>query len=361
MKTQIIVHGKSQSRTALGIVNAYLKLFPDSTLADLQQAFPKSLNRTAPSDNIIVPIDEATGYERLFFEQEDEQLVLKDETKLVFVEIWTKEDFEAICEHAKQYGIEAIHEETKPFEKGSFELEYLEDESLLVAAPPLPAIEAEKKCKCKCKWWWWLLLVLLILLLLWFFLCKNCCCCKKSCEVKAPIENITPPADLNTADGITELEDAVSFTLPDGTAWTIDKNSAEYKLFASLQDKDKQIDADPAAGWIALDKVRFNSGKAEPDAGSAEQLKNVAAMLKFFPNAHIKIGGYTDNTGTEEVNRRISTERAKITADKLIALGIDKERVTSQGYGPASPVCPANDTEECRAKNRRVDIRLTQK
>jgi hypothetical protein len=67
MKAKIRVRGKSQSRTALGIVNAYLKLFPDSTLSDLQQAFPKSLNSKSPTDHILVPVAETENHEFSFF------------------------------------------------------------------------------------------------------------------------------------------------------------------------------------------------------------------------------------------------------------------------------------------------------
>ena len=367
MKAKIRVYGKSQSRTALGIINAYLKLFPDSTLSDLQQAFPKSLNAKSFTDNIIVPEKETRNHEKLFFEREDELVVLKNGERLALVEVWNKDDYNAICEHALQYGIEVAKlEETKPFERGSYELEYLND-----FVPPLGIADVPEnggKKKCKCRWWWWLLLLILLLLIL-LFCCKQCCC-KKSCDRQvAPIETVAPeiPAVEITEEIqetpvslVNDTEKEVSMTLPDGSEWKIDKNTPEYQLFAFLN-SDKAVDQDKTQDWLNLDKLRFEKGKAKLSPEGEAQLKNVAAIMKFFPNANIKLGGYTDNTGTDAVNMRVSTERAKMAANKLISFGLDANRVTHEGYGSQHPVCPANDTDECRAANRRIDIRVTQK
>ena len=171
MKPKIRVHGKSQSRTALGIINAYLKLYPDSTPADVQQAFPKSLNRKCSAEHLIIPLEETQGYEKIFFEHEDELIVFKNEEKFALVELWAKDDFIAICEHAKQYGIVAAKKSTKPFEKGSFELEYLD----------------ETKEKRKFGWWW--ILVLILLLLIIILCCRKCCCNEPECTT-AVVENI---------------------------------------------------------------------------------------------------------------------------------------------------------------------------
>jgi len=377
METKIRVYGKSQSRTALGIINAYLKLYPDSTLSDLQRAFPKSLNPKSFTESLLVPVEETKGQEKLFFEREDEQVVLKTGKRLALVELWRKEDFDAICEHAKQFGIEAAEiSETKPFERGSYELEYLNGfvppEDLVSAsvksAPFLPE-ENGKKRKFN---WWWLLLALLLLLIL-FFCCKKCCF-KDTCStavVSPPVSEAVAVDSMNIPKGkldtltnsiIYEAGDTVSMKLPDGTEWRMGQYSSEYRLFNFLNSKDIQVDqTDKTKGWITLDRLRFEIGSSTLTAESEDQLKNIAKILNFFPNSQIKIGGYTDNTGTDEINMKISNERAKVTAEKLISLGIDAKRVTYEGYGSLHPVCPANDTDYCRALNRRIDVRVTQK
>jgi len=374
MEAKIRVHGKSQSRTALGIINAYLKLYPDSTLSDLQKAFPKSLNPKSFTNNIIVPEKETKGNEKQFFEREDELVRLKNGKKLALVEVWSKEDFDAICEHAKQYGIEVAEiEEAKPFEKGSYELEYLNE--FVPLAEITPDQEGDGKKKRKFCWWWLLLAILLILLLLF---CWKKCCGGDKCSISnttPPVENVTP-AITNTQDSIKaksdslslkndsiqDLGNAISLKLPDGTECKIDKNSPEYRLFTFLNSDTAKVDADKTKGWITMDKLCFEKGKTNLTSESETQLKNIAAIVKFFPTSCIKMGGYTDNTGTDAINMRISSERAKVTALKLISLsGINANRVTSEGYGSQYPVCPANDTDACRAANRRIDVRVTQK
>jgi len=367
MKAKIRVYGKSQSRTALGIINAYLKLYPDSTLSDLQQAFPKSLNPKSFTDNIIVPAEEAKKHEKQFFEKDDELVVLKNGRKLSLVELWTKEDYDAISEHAKQYGIEVAEiEETKPFEKGSYELEYLNG----YVPEGIASLTEKEGGKKGTPWWWWILLLLLLLLLL-FLLWKKCSgkndataidVIAPTIPVASAVDNIKGKLDTLTNNFIYDTGDTVTVKLPDGTDWRVAQNSSEYKLFTFLNSPDVKVDTlDKTKGWITLDRLYFETGKSNLTPESENQLKNIAMILKLFPNSKIKMGGYTDNTGTDEINMPLSTERAKVTADKLISLGINADRVTSEGYGSQHPICPANDTPECRAMNRRIDVRVTQK
>ena len=157
MKAKILVHGKSQGRTALGIVNAFLKLYPDTTPAELQVAFPKWLNNRCTAEHLIIPVEKTLGHERMFFEHKDELIIFNTGEMYALVEFWDKEDFDSICKHAKQYGIEVAKMRTKPFERGSFELEYL---------------DVDKK---KCLFGWlWIPLMILSFLLLFFCYRKYC-------------------------------------------------------------------------------------------------------------------------------------------------------------------------------------------
>ena len=367
MKAKIRVYGKSQSRTALGIINAYLKLFPNSTMADLQQAFPKSLNAKSFTDNIIVPEKETKNHEKLFFEREDELIVLKNGERLALVEVWNKDDFHAICEHAKQYGVEVAKlEGTKPFEKGSYELEYINEYVPPVEIPPAPEDDGKKKRKFR---WWWILLLIILLILILLFCCKKCCCSNKcSNSTVTPVENVmleTPSVPDAVEEEVQSLlndtGDAISIQLPDGQEWKIKKNTPEFELFNFLN-SDAEVDtSDDTKGCFTLDRLRFKTGKVNLTAESEEQLKNIAMIMKYFPNAQIRMDGHTDNTGTDAVNMRLSAERAKIAVDKLVALGIESKRLTSKGYGSKRPVCTKDDSDDCRAKNRRIDVNVTRK
>jgi K(+)-stimulated pyrophosphate-energized sodium pump len=108
--------------------------------------------------------------------------------------------------------------------------------------------------------------------------------------------------------------------------------------------------------------VQFKTGGNEYTGKAEAQLKNCAAILKAYPAVKIKLGGYTDNTGTEDVNIRVSQKRAdKVKAD-LVKMGAKADQITEAvGYGPKFPVCEANDTPECKARNRRVACKVAVK
>ena len=165
------------------------------------------------------------------------------------------------------------------------------------------------------------------------------------------------------ADGnyIYDLGENVSFKLPNGTSLNVGKLSSENKLFTFLSDAAAKVDTDKSKGWISLDRTYFVSGKSELTEKSKEQVANLAAILKAYPNAKIKLGGYTDNTGALDLNKKISAERATYVKSQLEKAGVAAGRIVAEGYGPEHPVCTANDTKECQAQNRRVDIRVTNK
>jgi K(+)-stimulated pyrophosphate-energized sodium pump len=75
---------------------------------------------------------------------------------------------------------------------------------------------------------------------------------------------------------------------------------------------------------------------------------------------HITVGGYTDNTGDRQSNLKLSQDRADGVVAELTSFGIEPDRLESQGYGDEHPVAD-NSTEEGRALNRRISMRVTQK
>ncbi len=168
--------------------------------------------------------------------------------------------------------------------------------------------------------------------------------------------------DAATGNFIYDTGELFSIKLPNGIEIPeIGKNSTETKLFNFLNDSNATVSEDKTQGWITFDRVYFETGKSTLTPESAKQVKNIAEILKAFPKAKAKIGGYTDNTGSAETNKVVSTERAKVVADELVKQGVAADQLASEGYGPEHPVCPANDTPECKAQNRRVDLRITEK
>lgn len=92
--------------------------------------------------------------------------------------------------------------------------------------------------------------------------------------------------------------------------------------------------------------------------GSEPELERLVGIMKQNPKIHIELGGHTDNEGYRSANIRLSQQRADAVRNYLIEKGVDARRIRSVGYGPNHPVAP-NDTEDNKAKNRRVEVEIT--
>lgn len=180
-------------------------------------------------------------------------------------------------------------------------------------------------------------------------------------SLEKPAATVAIAGTLDTVSGnfIYELGEDISLSLPGGVNLTVGKNSTEAKLFRFLTDSSIQVDTDKTKGWITCDRIYFETGSATLTEASKKQIENLGAILKAFPSADIKVGGYTDNTGNADVNTKVSNERAAMVASSLKPVS-GRAEIASEGYGPEHPIAP-NDTDEGRALNRRVDIRVIKK
>jgi OmpA-OmpF porin, OOP family len=106
--------------------------------------------------------------------------------------------------------------------------------------------------------------------------------------------------------------------------------------------------------------LEFQTGTSSLTAASVARLHEVVDVLEANPNAHADINGFTDSTGSDAANRRLSEARATAAAGKIAGLGIDKSRLTAQGFGAENPVAD-NDSADGRQRNRRVEIRVMDK
>ena len=108
------------------------------------------------------------------------------------------------------------------------------------------------------------------------------------------------------------------------------------------------------------EKVAFDVEKFDLKAEFLPILNTQADILTvYFPRAEVYVCGYTDATGTEEYNLRLSLKRAQAVADYLVARGVDKERLKIRGFGKQYPV-ESNATTAGRSLNRRTEVILTQ-
>jgi len=106
-------------------------------------------------------------------------------------------------------------------------------------------------------------------------------------------------------------------------------------------------------------ELLFQTGSAILKEDAISQLERLGDILAKYPEDRIRIEGYTDSTGTDEINNKLSRERAATVVEFLQSQGIAGARMTSEGYGSKFPVA-SNDTKEGKAKNRRVEIVLAE-
>lgn len=113
----------------------------------------------------------------------------------------------------------------------------------------------------------------------------------------------------------------------------------------------------PLTQEIRLEGVffEFNSARLRDDART--RLDQAVGTLKLNPDLQIEIAGHTDSTGPAEYNQNLSQRRAQSVIDYLVRNGINRSRLTARGYGESEPIA-SNDTEEGRARNRRVMMRI---
>jgi outer membrane protein OmpA-like peptidoglycan-associated protein len=113
---------------------------------------------------------------------------------------------------------------------------------------------------------------------------------------------------------------------------------------------------DSARGLIiSMSDVLFDTGEYSLKPGAREKLAKVAGILIAYPSLNIEVGGYTDNVGGDEMNQKLSENRANTVRDYLVAQGVVTNSVTSKGFGNTLPVA-SNDNAAGRQENRRVEL-----
>ena len=113
---------------------------------------------------------------------------------------------------------------------------------------------------------------------------------------------------------------------------------------------------DSARGLIvSMSDVLFDTGKFSLKPGAREKLAKVAGILLAYPGLNIEVGGYTDNVGGDEMNQKLSENRAGSVRDYLVQQGVTTNSVSAKGFGNTLPVA-SNDNSAGRQQNRRVEL-----
>ncbi len=133
----------------------------------------------------------------------------------------------------------------------------------------------------------------------------------------------------------------------------------EAELRAQLQGTGVSISRSGSHIFLHMpSNVTFNVGKSDIRAQFRETLRSVAIILQKYNKTIVDIYGHTDSTGSDESNLDLSRERAVSVANVISANGVDPRRFYIEGRGETHPIA-TNDTDEGRALNRRVEIKIS--
>jgi len=135
------------------------------------------------------------------------------------------------------------------------------------------------------------------------------------------------------------------------------QEQAVREIRSDLGEENGQVRLTPeGAILLQVSGLSFAVGSAQLKPGQSDLLDRVAAAIRRFPRAEIRVEGHTDDTGSRAANLRLSQERADQVAAELAArLDRPVEELLTAGYGPDRPIAP-NSTAEGRARNRRIDV-----
>jgi outer membrane protein OmpA-like peptidoglycan-associated protein len=206
------------------------------------------------------------------------------------------------------------------------------------------------------KWLWPLLLLLLAGAITYYF--------SKSCSSEKAIMPATTTEDTSVKKEevvapTPEPATPVSFKvkLPNGKELDANKGGIEDMLVTFLGTNWKALGNDSLKKtWFNFDNLNFETGKAVILADSEKQLDNIAEILKAFPDAKVKIGGYTDKVGNEASNVKLSDDRAKAAKAGLEKRGVGKQVAGAEGYGSKFSIYPIDAPDSDRVKDRHVSL-----
>ncbi len=334
----IQVNGKAMNRTALGIIDAYFTLYPKTTFAELKEAFPDSINPSGPRApktifkpftdrdfGVVHSLDEiktefakaGLPYEGLFFLEKDEMFKTSDGVTVIVNKLWESKDtltgendLENLAKQALKFGIVVNKfEPRKPFGKGSYSLDIIQNELLEKLRGTTKIIERdvirEKTVEKKViPFWIWIVLglALIIPIILWL----------------AGVFN-SDPGEKEVVKTVVQFD----------TVYVKEIENIEAKF----------------------NSIQFPVGSFELPEDAKFALYDLAKVMEKTPNLKLKIVGHASDEGDANLNQQLSEKRAKSVVDFMISRGIDASRFSYEGKGSSMPIDKNN-----REVNRRTEF-----
>ncbi len=167
----------------------------------------------------------------------------------------------------------------------------------------------------------------------------------------------TPRVTGIATQGMTTARNALArITLPGGVNLSVPPGSINYNLAHFLGDRS----ATDLPRTFVFDHLNFQSATTQLTPDSEKTVSDLAQVLRAYPAAQIQLVGHTDNTGNPQNNQALSLNRANAIKAILVNNGISSDRISTQGFGQNRPVA-SNDTEEGRARNRRIELNVIHK
>jgi outer membrane protein OmpA-like peptidoglycan-associated protein len=132
----------------------------------------------------------------------------------------------------------------------------------------------------------------------------------------------------------------------------MDKQAAELRKIAETKRTEQ--------GLVTKLKsdILFDTGKADLKPKAKANLKQMAMIMKKYPENVLTVKGYTDSTGSAAINERLSAQRAEAVRRELAVAGLPVQALTAIGLGDSNPLAD-NSSESGRSQNRRVEIEIT--
>lgn len=352
MASKIRVYGQAQNRTALGIIHAYMKLYPEATIDDLRNAFPDALSPDKGVAEIFIDADTPDADEH-YFTSADEVIETADGKRVAMAKLWTKPSYDNLVRRAADFDIEVaeFEHQQQVGKKGSYYIEYVNG---FVPGGEIETVQQyeESKMKRGCLGWLWVLLGILIIFLIAMFIGK--CCSKDDTVVPAgEITETTIVVDEAAAgaqagaDGVagqtsaagTAVSDAAGAATAKATGNTGKCTTASAEAVAQIEKYQKQFDA-----------IEYPVGEYQLKPEAKAILDNVAGIMKENPGMKITVNGYASREGNPQANQVLSDKRAATVVDYLVSKGVAPDCLKASGLNTSDPI-----SKEL-SPNRRIDF-----
>ena len=204
----------------------------------------------------------------------------------------------------------------------------------------------------------WAFFLAVVIILLVFLVARSC---NSGTASNPPAADTTATASTAVHTPVSMEPESIKVKLPDGTELDAYKGGIEDRLVAFLNSTDP-ADSISNSRWFDFDNLNFRTGSAEITDSSMRQVQNLAAILRAYPKVSLKIGGYTDKTGNEDDNLKLSQRRSDAVQDALKKAGAgDTQLAGAKGYGSQFAKADASAPDDQRKLDRRISVSVRSK